>query len=52
MQWDIYRQCGRHIYSGAYGNNVDTSVFGHIVDCSKFICNIYTDIAASYLHTN
>ena len=41
MQWDKYVQCGRHICSGAYANNVKcmyTSAPGHIVDCSEFIC--------------
>ena len=27
MQWDIYVQCGRHICSGAYANNVKCYIF-------------------------
>ena len=40
VQWDKCVQCGRHICSGAYANNVNyinTSVPGHIVYCSEFI---------------
>ena len=40
MQWDIYVQCDRYIYSGTYISNVEcmhASAAGHIVHCSEFI---------------
>ena len=40
LQWNAYAQCGMHICSGAYANNVKcmyTRVSIHIVDCSGFI---------------
>ena len=53
MQCDIYVQCGRHICSGAYTNDVKcmyTSAAGYTVHCSEFIEGIYTDIGDSYLY--
>ena len=53
VQWDIYVQCGMHICSGAYDNNVKwlyTIAPGHIVDCIEFILGIYTDIVVSCAH--
>ena len=44
---DEYVQCDRHVCLAAYDNNAKyryTSVCGDIVDCSKFICGIYTSI--------
>ena len=39
VQWYMYVQCGRHIYSGAYANNMKCiySKTCQIVDYSKFI---------------
>ena len=37
-------QCGRHICSGEYANNMKfmhTSAPGHIVDCSEFMRHMY-----------
>ena len=37
-------QCGGHICSGANANNVKfmyTSAFGHVIDCSDFINDVY-----------
>ena len=39
VQWCIYAQCGRHVCSGAYVNNVKctyTSVPGQILDWNDF----------------
>ena len=40
VQLNIDVQCGRHIFSGAYANNVKymyVSTLDHIVDSSEFI---------------
>ena len=53
VQWDIHVQCGRHIYSEAFANNVEcmyTGVSGHIVDNIEFIGGIHTDTAVLYQH--
>ena len=41
-QWNIYEQCGRHISSGVYANNVNmcSSACGLTVDCIGFISGI------------
>ena len=47
VHWDMCVQCGRHICSGAYANNVKcmcSSVHGHVVDCGEVIQGFYTDI--------
>ena len=47
--------CGKYICSGGYTNDVKclyTSVPGHIVDCSGFVWDIYTNIVVSYVHLN
>ena len=54
VQWSIYVQCGRHISSGAYTNNVKclyTSVPDYIIDCSEFPCIWYPKVNI-LLHTN
>ena len=48
-------QCGMHIYSGAYANNVKCmyiTVPAHIVDCNRFIGGIYTDTEVLYVDIN
>ena len=43
----------RHICSGAYASNVKgiySSACSHIMDCSEFIWDIYTDIVVIYSH--
>ena len=40
-------QCGRHIFSGMYANNVEymyVMAHGHIVHCIEFISGRYTNI--------
>ena len=40
VQWDMYVQCGKHICSGVYANNVKcmyTSASGHVFECTEFI---------------
>ena len=40
VKWDIFVQCGRHIYLGAYASDVtcmDPSAPSHIIDCIEFI---------------
>ena len=52
MQWGMYMQCERHIYSGPYGNNVEciyTAVPGHTISCSEFFWGIFMDSLVSYL---
>ena len=52
VEWNMYEQCGRHICSGAYTNNMKctyTRAPGHIVDSSKCIGGIYIDIIALHL---
>ena len=52
LQWNKYVQCGRHVCSGAYANNVKCrlcSTYGHIVDCSDFTWHLYIDIVVSCL---
>ena len=46
-------QFGRHICSGAYANGrkcMYTGTSGNTVDCSKFVCGVYTDIIVSCAH--
>ena len=53
VQWDIHMQCGRHICSEAYVNNVKcmyTSACADIVDCTEFIWGICTDMVVSYAY--
>ena len=55
LQWNAYVECGMHICSGAYANNVECihiSVPCHIVDFSALIQGIYSDIFGLYLHKN
>ena len=50
-----YVQCGMHIHSEAYTNNVKciySSVTGHTIQCSWFICGKYSDKVVTYLHMN
>ena len=53
VEWDIYVQCGRHISSAAYANNVKfmyTNASGHIIDCIEIYLSIYLSIHPSMLH--
>ena len=47
MQVNIDVQCGRHIFSGAFANNVKcmyTSVCGYTVHSSDFMRGIYSSV--------
>ena len=55
VQLDIYVQCYRYICSGAYASNVKcmhVCVSSHIISCTRFIWDIYTDMVVSYVHLN
>ena len=54
-QWKTCVQCARHICLGTSANNVKcmyTSAHGYTVDCSEFICGMYSDVVISYMHMN
>ena len=53
MHWDMYMQCGRHICSGIYVNNVKSRYAngpGHIIDYIEFIWDILTDSCVISAH--